>query len=484
MEKPKKGRKGRRILFAVEILIMLIGIGALYVYGQLNQKLEIIEESTPEFEEEKVYVNAEAPTMTGYTTYALFGIDHRDKNTALAGENSDTMMIASVNNDTKKIKVVSLYRDTLLDIGNGVYAKANAAYAYGGPEQAISMLNKCLDLDIKDYVTVDFRALVKAIDDFGGLDLGLSYAEIVHMNNYCKETSEETDTPYTPIELPPEPENIEEELGVYHLSGVQATSYCRIRYTASLDMGRTSRQRNVIWNLVAKAKKAGLPTLFKVMDDVFPLVHTSLSSQQILQLLPTMIGYELDKGSGFPIDYKFSNVKGSIIVATSLESNVVKLHQFLYGDDVNYTPSSTVRAISTKILDIVGGAEKLDDVQIVNEDQENTADDDIIYYDPDDSSGSGGGSEENPVEDPDDGSGDDPGSGGEEPSYEEPSYEEPSYEEPTYEEPLIDEPAEASSGEDVSGGGEDDSGDFGPGEDEAYLADAETSAEVSESEEE
>ena len=501
MGKPKKGNKVRRILFAVEILIMLLCIGGLYVYGQLNQKLEIIEEATPEFEEEKIIVNAEAPKMTGYTTYALFGIDHRDKNAALAGENSDTMMIASINNDTKKVKIVSLYRDTLLDIGNGVYAKANAAYAYGGPEQAISMLNKCLDLDIKDYVTVDFRALVKAIDDMGGLDIGLSYAEMVHMNNYCKETSEETDTPYTPLELPPEPENIEEQLGIYHLNGVQATSYCRIRYTASLDMGRTQRQRTVIWKLIDKAKTAGLKKIFKVMDDVFPLVHTSLNSQQILQLVPIMFGYDLDKGSGFPMNYKFSNVRGSVIVATSLESNVIELHKFLYGDDANYVPSSTVTEISNKILDIVGGADKLDDVQIVKEDEENTKDDDVIFYDPDNVIQEPGTDEpenDNPsTEDPgiiSDDPGEEPGgnTGSEEPGgntgEEEPGgntgTEEPGgYEEPTYEEPVVDDPG--SGGEEEPGfdtGGEGDFEDIGSGEDEAYLSEDEGNTEASETE--
>ncbi|MBQ7372572.1 MAG: LCP family protein [Blautia sp.] len=464
MAKPKRSKKLKRVLFAFEILIMLLGIGALYVYGQLNQKLEIIEEATPEFEEEKVYVSAEVPKMTGYTTYALFGIDHRDKNAALAGENSDTMIIASVNNDTKQVKLVSLYRDTLLDIGNGVYAKANAAYAYGGPEQAISMLNKCLDLDIKDYVTIDFKALVKAVDDLGGIDMWMSYAELVHMNNYCIETSEETDTPYTPIELPERPDNIEEIIGRYHLNGVQATSYCRIRYTASLDMGRTQRQRTVIRKIISGAKTAGLPTIFKMMDDIFPLVHTSLSSNQILQLAPAMFGYELENGSGFPLEYKFSNVKGSVIVATSLESNVVELHKLLYGEDVDYTPSATVTAISNKILDIVGGADKLDDVQIVNEADENTDNDNFIWYDDTD------GSDNDDIEIPSDATGGDGDSdytgGGDSGGDDEPFYVEPEpepepgsgdYEEPTYEE----------------GGGESyDDSEFSLGEDEVFSSDS------------
>ena len=106
--------------------------------------------------------------------------------------------------------MASVYRDTFLDIGNGTYTKANAAYAYGGPEQAIAMLNTNLDLDISDYATADFSALAEVVDDLGGLDIPLSYAEIVHMNNYCQETSKLTGKSYTPVEEPdPKPEDLE-----------------------------------------------------------------------------------------------------------------------------------------------------------------------------------------------------------------------------------------------------------------------------------
>ena len=256
------------------------------------------------------------------------------------------------------------------------YSKANAAYAYGEAEQAITMLNTNLDLNISDYATVNFNALTTIIDDLGGLDMDMSYAEIVHMNNYCVETAEETEKDYTPIELPERPDDIEKVQYQYHLNGVQATSYCRIRYTASLDMGRTERQRRVIQMIVSKAKSAGLSTIFKIMDDVFPMVTTSMDKTEILQMLPTLIGYSVDDTTGFPSSFKFSNVKGSVIVPTSLESNVIELHKFLYGDE-NYTPSATVLANSQRILEIVGGEASLDDTQKVTE--ENTANDTVIF---------------------------------------------------------------------------------------------------------
>mgnify|MGYP004512830853 CR=1 FL=1 len=382
--RPKSKKK--KILFAVEIIVLLVFIGGLYVYGQLNSKLDKIQQ--PVLDESKIKVNqevqdsidAQTSTLTGYTTYALFGIDHRDKNVALGGENSDTIIIASVNNDTKDVKLVSVYRDTLLNMGfsdKETYSKANAAYAYGEAEQAITMLNTNLDLNITDYATVNFSALATIIDDLGGLDMDMSYAEIVHMNNYCVETSEETDKDYTPIELPERPDDIEAIQYHYHLNGVQATSYCRIRYTASLDMGRTERQRRVIQMIVSKAKSAGLSTIFKIMDDVFPMVTTSMDKTEILQMLPTLIGYSVDETTGFPSSFKFSNVKGSVIVPTSLESNVIELHKFLYGDEA-YTPSSTVLANSQRTLEIVGGEASLDDTQTSTA-EENTTNDTVIY---------------------------------------------------------------------------------------------------------
>ena len=382
MARPKKRSKTKTILFAVEIIVLLVFIGGLYVYGQLNSKLDKINQ--PVLDDGKIKVNQEVQdsinsqesTLTGYTTYALFGIDHRDKNTALGGENSDTIIIASVNNDTKDVKLVSVYRDTLLNLGNDTYSKANAAYAYGEAEQAITMLNTNLDLNISEYATVNFNALTTIIDDLGGLDMDMSYAEIVHMNNYCVETSEETGKDYTPIELPDRPDDIEAVQYHYHLNGVQATSYCRIRYTASLDMGRTERQRRVIQMIVSKAKSAGLGKIFKIMDDVFPMVTTSMTKDEILQLLPTLIGYSVDDTTGFPTSYKFSNVKGSIIVPTTLETNVIELHKFLYGDEA-YTPSATVKANSEKILEIVGGESSLDDKQATVE--ENTTNDTVIF---------------------------------------------------------------------------------------------------------
>lgn len=370
----KTRKKRRKVLFILEIIVLLLFIGGLYVYGQISAKLDKIDIQETDLQEQDIVTNDQAPQMTGYTTYALFGLDHRSRNEKLNTENSDTIIIASINNDTKAVKLVSVYRDTLLNVKDDTYSKANAAYALGGPAQAVNMLNTNLDLNITDYVSIDFDALVTVVDCLGGLDIPLSYAEIVHMNNYCVETAEETGKSYTPVELPePKPEDQEAIVGTYHLNGVQATSYCRIRYTASLDMGRTERQRRVIQMIVDKAKKAGLSTIFDIMDQVFPMVKTSVSKTEILKLIPAMIGYCIDETTGFPQDYKFATVKGSVIVPTTLDSNVLKLHQFLYGN-TNYTPTQDVLNKSAQIAAIVGGGQVQDTAPAVTDAPNTTTD--------------------------------------------------------------------------------------------------------------
>ena len=351
MSKPRKKRK--KILFILEIVVLLLFIGGLFVYGQISAKLDKIDIQETDLADQDIVTNDQAPQMTGYTTYALFGLDHRSKNEKLNTENSDTIIIASINNDTKAVKLVSVYRDTLLNVKDDTYSKANSAYALGGPTNAVSMLNTNLDLNITDYVAIDFDALVTVVDCLGGLDIPLSYAEIVHMNNYCVETSEETGKSYTPVELPdPKPEDEEAIVDTYHLNGVQATSYCRIRYTAGNDFKRAARQREVIQAIEDQAKKADYATLSKVFNSAIDDIYTSLDSKDILDLLGNISNYRIVDEGGFPEetmrDTGNIGAKGSCVIPVNLESNVVWLHQFLF-DDANYSVTSNVKEYSNKI---------------------------------------------------------------------------------------------------------------------------------------
>lgn len=344
-------RRRRRILFGIEIFILLILIGGVFIYAKLGKM------NFTDLDFSKIGVNtgvSDNNVMKGYTTIGLIGLDGRDGELK-TGARSDTMIIASINNDTKKVKLVSVYRDTYLRIGedsegNGQYNKANAAYAKGGPEQFLSMLNTNLDLNVTDFVSVDFQAVAEAVELLGGIDVELKEEEVVHLNNYCVETSKVTGMDYTPLE---------EKAGVHHLNGVQTVSYARIRYTSGNDFRRAARQREVIYKIVEKAKNSDIATLSKILDKVFPKVYTSFTKAEILQMGMSMMSYDIEDQTGFPFDHLYGErVKDAmggldVVLPVTLESNVIKLHEFLYPED-SYTPSDEVKTYSQRIVDKSG----------------------------------------------------------------------------------------------------------------------------------
>lgn len=234
----KQRRKRKLILFIVEIIILIIVAGALYVYSKLNLF------NRKELDQSKVGKNEVSKetqqTFEGNTTIALFGLDNRDQGVYDTG-NSDVIMVMNINNDTKEVSLVSVYRDTYLNIaGEGEeekFRKANAAYSAGGAEQAVTMLNRNLDLDIDNYVAFDFKSVAEAIDILGGVEIDIeSQAEMDYLNDYISYTSEYVGGSDEMID----------HLGKQTLNGVQAVSYARIRYTAGGDFKRAERQRRVL----------------------------------------------------------------------------------------------------------------------------------------------------------------------------------------------------------------------------------------------
>lgn len=275
----------------------------------------------------------------GYTNVALFGVDSRDGNLG-EGNRTDCIIVASLNNETKEIKMVSVYRDTLLDLSEGTYQKCNAAYSYGGPVMAINMLNMNLDLDIEDYVTVDFGAIADTIDLLGGVEIEVTEEELPYINNYIPETAKSA------VKTP----KLLESAGLQLLDGTQATTYARIRSTAGGDFTRTERQRLVIEKMFEKAKQADLKTLNAIIDRVFPQVSTSFTLPEILNYASAYSEYTLVGNMGFPQDNYTDMLSeiGSVVVPDDLVSNVTKLHEFLFGT-TGYTPSSTVQTVSSNI---------------------------------------------------------------------------------------------------------------------------------------
>ena len=336
----RRKRKRRRILVLVIEVIILAALSVV-AYGIV--KLGSLNHLS-------LNVDNNGWTQEGYTNIALFGTDSRE-GAAENGEpvRSDTIIVASLNNETKEVKLVSVYRDTMLEQEGQHYDKANVAYAQGGPEEAVNMLNRNLDMNIEKYVTVNFNALVDVIDALDGLDLHLTEEEVVHMNNYCVETSKVTGKDYERIE--PEVE------GDYHLNGVQAVSYARIRYTAGGDFTRTERQRLLIEKVVEKAKDAGIVKINEIIDAVLPEVSTSLSASEILQMAVGVFDYTLGDSKGFPFDSatpeSVPGYSGSYVVPVGLENNVIQLHEFLFPDE-EYTPTEKLTSISDNIAYITG----------------------------------------------------------------------------------------------------------------------------------
>lgn len=347
--KKTAGKKKKRILlFVLEILLLVVMLLVLYgvMQGTKTTKFNISEDDITINEQVK-----ENEAMQGYWNIALFGVDARD-NSLGKGNRTDTIMVASINRDTGEVKLVSVFRDTYLNMGNDSYNKCNGAYAKGGPELAINMLNMNLDLDITQYVTVGFKGVIDTVDALGGIEIDVKESEISHLNNYQISIVGKTDdnihfeaTPgvdYTPVT----------QAGLQTLNGLQATAYCRIRYVGN-DYVRTERQRTVLMKMAEKAKTASPAQLNKILTSVFPSVQTNFDIAELTELIAKAGDYTITQGDGFPFeDNRTSgNIggKGSCVVPLTLEKNVIALHEYLF-DNPNYEPSDDLKKYSDKIL--------------------------------------------------------------------------------------------------------------------------------------
>ena len=338
-------------LLVAELVVLFLAVGIMYVVVTTTSEVEHmdIDEENITINEEvieamKTEVIHEDIVIKGYRNIALFGVDSRDGDLG-KGTRSDTIIIASINQDTQEIKLVSVFRDTFLNLGNDSYNKCNAAYAQGGPEQAINMLNTNLDLDIKDYVTVGFDGLIDAVDSLGGIEMEITEKEISHLNNYQLSMAQKMEVDYIPIE----------KSGRQLLNGMQATAYCRIRYGGGDDFRRAERQRNVLTAMMNKAKEASVSELTGMVDAILPEIQTSLGINEIVSVLGSVASYNVVASDGFPFEDSRAGAdvgsKGSCVVPDDLEENVIALHEILYPEK-DYTPSKQVESISKEIAAI------------------------------------------------------------------------------------------------------------------------------------
>ena len=348
----RQRRKRKLILFIIEIIILILVAGALFVYSKLDliksKKLDNTKVGKNEVSEET------QKTFEGYTTIACFGLDNREQGVYESG-NSDVIMLMNINNDTHEVSLMSVYRDTYLNVaGEGQeekFQKANAAYAYGGPEQAVTMLNRNLDIDIDNYVAFDFKAVAQAIDILGGVDIDVeSEEERKYLNDYVSYTSQYVGGSDEEVE----------HTGLQTLNGVQAVSYARIRYTAGDDYKRAERQRRVLTEMIKKAKSASLTEMNELVNTIFPEVSTDLTQKDIISMMPVMLKYDMANSGGFPYDKTTdtpSKKIGSIVIPCDLESNVIQLHKQLFGTE-DYQPSEKVQSYNDTIIDLTGKTTK------------------------------------------------------------------------------------------------------------------------------
>lgn len=333
-----KHRRKMIIVFIILEIIFLLGTG-LYRYAQ--NKMSLIQPSP--FKPHQVtnpnISNRKVEEMEGYWTIALFGVDSRN-NSVGKGNNADVIIICNIDQGSGEIKLVSVFRDTYLSVSdNGLYNKINQAYFLGGPEQAVEALNRNLDLQIDDFATFNWKAVVDAVNILGGVDVELSKAEFYYINAYITETVEATGVGSYQLK----------QAGLNHLDGVQAVAYARLR-KMDTDFARTERQREIIDLCFQKLKKSDFAVVNNVMEAVFPQILSSVTIDDIIPAAKNLTKYAIADTMGFPAARSDANMgkKGACVIPQTLESNVTLLHQFLFGDE-NYQPSDMVKKISAKI---------------------------------------------------------------------------------------------------------------------------------------
>ncbi len=333
--KNKKGYTRYIVAGVIFVILLLAAAVLLRSFNRSLDKIQIVNE-----DDEKIEQNEGVVEVEGFRNIVIFGLDTRDN--SLKRGNSDTIMIASINKKTKDVKLVSIYRDTYVSIPELGYTKINAAYANGGYSLALTTINKNLDLDITEYVTVNFRVVIDLIDRLGGITLDIEKNELKTLNGYVRELNRINGTDSRGLS----------SAGKQTVNGTQATAYARIRYTEGGDFKRTERQRIVLGKVFEKVKSSKLTTILDLIDDIFPQVATNLTKSELIDLAKDVFSYDIVEQSGFPFEKVAKNYKKvSYVFPVHLEENVVRLHQLLF-DDKEYTPSDMVQEYSDYIEEI------------------------------------------------------------------------------------------------------------------------------------
>lgn len=339
--KRKKGRwlkvLGTILLTIILILAILIGLAYVYITNKLSKM------NTVQLDESQLGITAEASTkLAKYRNIAIFGVDSREDDYG-KGNRSDCMIIASINNETKEVRLISVYRDTYVNIQGHGLDKITHAYSYGEAPLAINTLNTNLDLNISEFVTVNFDSVSDAVDELGGVTINIENEEIKYINDYIDATAQITHKTAKHVT----------SAGRQTLDGVQAVAYSRIRYTAGGDYKRTERMRNVIEAMANKLKSKNIMEINNFMDEILPKVYTNISQKTVMSMIPDMMNYKVSTSIGWPYEVKGITLDRWYGVPVTLESNVIKLHQELF-DDPDYTLPESIKTTSNSIIKKTG----------------------------------------------------------------------------------------------------------------------------------
>ena len=345
MRKKKKMNKGLKI-FLIILLVLVIFILGLGVAGYTFVNGKIGKMQKENIDTTAVGINEETKQeLKGYRNIALLGIDSRADDYGL-GNRSDCMMIASINQETNEIKLISVYRDTyvyVMENGTKRLDKITHAYSYGGAQNTLKSLNEAMDLNITEFVTVNFDAVIAAVDSLGGVYIDIDESEIKYVNDYIDATSESSGVKSSHIT----------HSGRQKLDGVQAVSYTRVRYTAGGDYKRTERMRTVVEAMLSKAKTLGVGQLNSFADTILPKIRTNISSSEIWGLIPKLASFKVTESIGWPYDTKGITLDRWYGVPVTLQSNVERLHKEAFEQE-DYEASDTVKEMSAAIVKKTG----------------------------------------------------------------------------------------------------------------------------------
>lgn len=345
MRKKKKMNKGLKI-FLIILLVLVIFILGLGIAGYTFVNGKIGKMQKENIDTTAVGISEETKQeLKGYRNIALLGIDSRADDYGL-GNRSDCMMIASINQETNEIKLISVYRDTyvyVMENGTKRLDKITHAYSYGGAQNTLKSLNEAMDLNITEFVTVNFDAVIAAVDSLGGVYIDIDESEIKYVNDYIDATSESSRVKSSHIT----------HSGRQKLDGVQAVSYTRVRYTAGGDYKRTERMRTVVEAMLSKAKTLNVGQLNSFADTILPKIRTNISTSEIWGLIPKLASFKVTESIGWPYDTKGITLDRWYGVPVTLQSNVEKLHKEAFGQD-DYEASDTVKEMSAAIVKKTG----------------------------------------------------------------------------------------------------------------------------------